>query len=356
MPVMSVDRATSLCRAALKAKGMSDREADDCTNAIMFATRRGLDSHGIVSILVGICKSIQVGRVETNANVLTIREGAVTAVFRGNSAAGPVAAAHAMRAAIAKAREHGVGITTVMHAAHFGAASVYASMAADAGLIGLVMCNAQSHVAPFGGRGKFMGTNPIAYAVPSDKAPPIVLDIATSAAAFGQIMKAHRRGQTLPAGWALDKDGNPTTDAAAALEGMLQPFGGHKGYGLGVLVDLLTGALTGTTVGHAIRQGDPGNTGGGQAFFFLAINPEHFCDEGTYRGKVDELVGYAKTVPPAEGFKEVLLPGELEWREERRREKEGIPLADGDWKALSEGLAEAGVPAEIIQAHTPAAS
>jgi LDH2 family malate/lactate/ureidoglycolate dehydrogenase len=354
MPTLSVENARGLCREALSRSGFTPSEVDDCTHAIMFATLRGLDSHGIVSILVGITRNSKIGIVTPGAPVLTLRESAVTAVFRGNQAAGPVVAAHAMRAAIARAKEHGVGITSATHSAHFGAASVYSVMAADAGLIGVVMCNSSAGVAPFGGRGRLIGTNPISYAVPSGSAPPIVLDIATSAAAYGQLMKAKRRDQPIPLGWAIDAEGNPTQDPEAGMKGALLPFGGHKGYGLGLLVDLLTGALTGTTVGQSIRQQHPGNDGGGQAFFFLAIAPDFFSDEATYRARVDELVGQAKGIAPADGFKEVLLPGELEWREQQRRTREGIPLEPGDWNALAAGLVENGIPREVVERYAPA--
>jgi ureidoglycolate dehydrogenase (NAD+) len=223
----------------------------------------------------------------------------------------------------------------------------------QAGQIGLVACNAQAVVAPFGGVGPLHGTNPIAYAVPSDTAPPIVLDIATSAAAHGQIYKALRREQPIPLGWALDAEGRPTTDPQAAMGGVLLPFGGHKGYGIGMLVDLLTGALAGSTIGLGVRQQDPDRLAGGQAFFMLAINVAFFTEAATYRAKVDELVAQAKSIKPAEGFQEVLLPGELEWRAAQQRLKEGIPLYPVDWAAMTDGLARAGLPAELVARFAP---
>jgi LDH2 family malate/lactate/ureidoglycolate dehydrogenase len=350
---LPADRARALCLAVFDHLGFTPTEAADCADAIMFATLRGLDTHGIISILPGIAGSVKAGRIEPRATILTLRESPVTAAYRGNGAAGPAVAAHAMRAAIARARAHGVGLTTVANANHFGAASAYAAMAPREGMIGIVCCNAGPVVAPYGGAGPLHGTNPIAYAAPAGEAPPLVLDIATSAAAHGQIFKAKRRGQPIPLGWALDAAGKPTTDPNAALEGVLPPFGGHKGYGIGVLVDLLTGALTGTTIGLGVRQGDPDRLQGGQAFFLLAINVEFFTDLATYRAKIDQLYRDAKSIPPAEGFSEVLLPGELEWRAEQERRRAGIPLYPADWEALAGGLERAGIPAEIIAAHAP---
>lgn len=350
---LPADRARSFCLVVCDHLGFTPIEAADCADAIMFATLRGLDTHGIISILPGLAGGVASGKIQSNATILTLSESAVTAVYRGNGAAGPAIGAHAMRAAIARAREHGLGLTTVANANHFGAASAYAAMALPEGMIGLVSCNAGPVVAPYGGAGPLHGTNPIAYAAPAGEMPPLVLDIATSAAAHGQIHKAQRRGQAIPLGWALDGDGRPTTDPKAAMGGVLLPFGGHKGYGIGILVDLLTGGLTGSTIGKGVRQQDPDRLVGGQAFFMLAINVAFFTEPATFTAKVDQLYRDAKSIPPAEGFSEVLLPGELEWRAEQERRRTGIPLYEADWSALAGGLERAGIPIEIIRAHEP---
>jgi LDH2 family malate/lactate/ureidoglycolate dehydrogenase len=352
VPVMPADRAQRLCEAVFERLGLSELETADCTRAIMFATLRGLDSHGIVSSRPGIAPSVQRGQTQPRAEIVTISESPVTACYKGNGAAGPVIASHAMRAAIERAREHGIGAVTTVHCAHFGAASAYAAMALPEGMFGLVMCNAGPHVAPFGGAGRLHGTNPLAYAAPGSEMP-IVLDIATSMVAAGQLAKAARRGQSIPLGWAVDENGQGTTDPAAGLKGALLPFGGHKGYGIGILVDLLTGALSGSTLGLAVQQGNPDPDVGGQAFFFLAIDPRFFSSRETFAERVDQLVRDAKSVKPAEGFSEVLLPGELEWREEQRRKKEGIPLYDGDWSSLLKTLESAGLPRELIERYAP---
>ncbi|MCC6625817.1 MAG: Ldh family oxidoreductase [Chloroflexi bacterium] len=351
MPTLPADRARALCLAVLRHLRFTDVEATDCADAIMFATLRGLDTHGIISILPAIANSVAAGRIEPRATILTLRESAVVAAYRGNGAAGPAIAAHAMRAAIARAREHGIGLTVAANCNHFGAASAYAAMALAEDMIGLVACNAGPVVAPFGGASPLHGTNPIAYAAPGGSAPPMVLDIATSAAAHGQIAKAQRRGQPIPLGWALDESGAGTTDPAAAK--VLLPFGAHKGYGIGVLVDLLTGALTGTTIGKGVRQGDPDRLEGGQAFFFQAINVGFFTEPDTYKAKVDQLYQDMQSIAPAAGFSEVLAPGELEWRSQQARLASGIPLYDADWAALASGLAKGGIPDSIIAAHAP---
>lgn len=327
---------------ALTRRGLPEDQARTCTNAIMFATLRGLDSHGIVSILPGICNSIGVGRIDPNGDVQTIKP----LVLKGNGAAGPVIAERTMRLAIEHAAEAGVGAAVAFNCNHFGAASYYASLALERGMVGICACNAAPNVAPYGGARGLHGTNPIAYAAPGNAEPPIVLDIATSAAAHGQIHKAARRGQGLPPGWAIDNEGRPTTDPSAV--GALLPFGGHKGYGIGILVDVLTGALAGSTVGLDVRQQDVDREHAGQSFFMLALDPDAFGGRAAFAERVDRLSRQVHSIPPAESASEVLLPGEIEWREEQKRRTKGIPLYDEDWTALVQGLARAGLPAEEL--------
>src|SRR5262245_1128312 len=350
---MPAQRAQKLCETVFQRLSLSETEVADCTRAIMFATLRGLDSHGVVSILPGIAASVKRGQTQPHANILTLSESPITAAYKGNRAAGPVIASHAMRAALSRAKEHGVGVATAVHCAHFGAASAYAAMALPEGMFGLVMCNAAPAVAPFGGAEKFHGTNPIAYAAPGKEMPPIVLDIATSTVASGQLFKASRRGQPIPLGWALDEAGQPTTDPQAGMRGALLPFGGHKGYGMGILVDLLTGALAGATLGLGVEQGNPDPDVGGQAFFFLAVNPAFFSSRDAFVERADKLSRDAKSIRPAEGVSEVLLPGELEWREEQRRTRDGIPMPDGDWNALLKGLENADLPRDLVERFAP---
>lgn len=345
------DQARALCHDVFAALDLPADQAESCTNAIMFASLRGLDSHGIISILPGLANRIAKGEIDRAAPIEIIREGPTTALLKGNGAAGPVIGERGMKLAIDKAKQSGVGIVSTFNCDHFGAASYYASLAAREGLIGLAMCNAAPAVVPFGGKKAVHGTNPISYAIPREGGP-IILDIATSAAAHGQIFKANRRGQAIPLGWAIDAEGRPTTDAAAATKGALLPFGGHKGYGMGILVDLLTGALAGSTIAQAVKHtGAPRERG--QSFYFQAIDVEQFVPREVFAERVEELAREVHGTPPAEGFSEVLLPGDLELRQEEIRSREGIPLYDEDWQAMVDGLGRAGVPAERFSKFIP---
>lgn len=344
-------KARALCLEAFTSLDLPRDQAEVCADAIMFATMRGLDSHGIISILPGIANRIARGEIDRSAPIEVTREGPTTAVLKGNGAAGPVIGARAMRLAIQKAKTFGVGIVSAYNCDHFGAASYYSALAAREGLIGLALCNAGPAVAPFGGKTAVHGTNPISYAIPRAEGP-IILDIATSAAAHGQVFKAQRRGQAIPLGWAVDAEGRPTTDAAAAIKGALLPFGGHKGYGMGILVDVLTGALAGSTVARAVQHaGDPKVRG--QSFYLQAIDVEQFVTREVFAERIEQLAREVHETPPAEGFSEVLLPGDLERRQEELRAREGIPLYEEDWQAIVAGLERAGVPSERVAWYAP---
>lgn len=336
--------ARALCAAALAGAGLAPDEVAVCTEAILFASLRGLDSHGIVSVLPAICRATAAGRIEAGARI----ERVGPRVLKGNGAAGPVVGARTMTVAMDAAGEQGIGAAVAFNCNHFGAASYYAALALERGMIGVCACNASPNVAPYGGAQPLHGTNPLAYAFPGGDEPPIVLDIATSITAFGQVSKARRRGQPLPAGWALDRDGQPTTDAASAAT--LLPFGGHKGYGIGVLVDLLSAGLAASTIGLDVRQHDNDREHAGQSYFMLAIDPAAFGGRAAFESRTDTLTRQAHSLRPAPGQERVYLPGELEHLEAQRRRATGIPLHEGDWASLVRGLAGAGLDADRLTA------
>ena len=348
MLTLPADRAKGLCLATLGYFDMPPEDAETCADCIMFATLRGLDTHGIISVLPATLAKLRAGTIVPRPEIAIVHDTATTAVLKGNGAAGPVIGARAMDFAIAKASEHGLGAVTAHNCHHYGAASFFAARALGQGMVGLAMCNAGPVVAPFGGAKGVHGTNPIAYAVPAGEEAPLVLDIATSAAAHGQLFQAARRGQAIPLGWALDGEGKPTTDPAVGARGVLLPFGGHKGYGIGLLVDVLTGALAGSTVGLSVDQRSITPESGGQAFFMLAIDVSRFVPRGVFADRVDQLIREVHATPPAEGFSEVLVPGDLERRQEEARRRKGIPLYSEDWEAIVRGLEAADLPAREL--------
>jgi hypothetical protein len=199
-----------------------------------------------------------------------------------------------------------------------------------------------------------VGTNLAIYAAPAGEEGPIVLDIAASMVAHGQIAKVGRRGEKIPLGWALDASGKPTTDPTAGYAGVLLPFGGHKGYGIGLLVDVLTGALAGSTIGRGVDQRNTNPETGGQSLFMLAIDVRHFVPFESYAARMDQLIREIHATPPAEGFAEVFAPGDIERRQESARRRDGIPVYPGDWESIVSGLESAGLPtADLVERFGP---
>lgn len=350
---ISEQQALGLCEAALGGLGVTPKKARLCADSIVFASLRGLDSHGLVGILPRMAAELASGKIKPNADIVLVRESAATATLDGGNALGPVIAAEVMEQACERAERFGLGAAVAYNCNHFGAASFYSMLAARRGLIGLIMCNSNPTVAPFGGRDRLFGTNPISYAVPVNGGAPIVLDIATSVVAAMQLGKAIRRGDaSIPLGWVIDKEGKPTTDPYAFQNGgALLPMAAHKGYGLGLLVEMLTGCLAGSVIAQEVPVYSPGPEPLGQSFFGLAIDPAAFGPYERFCSRVADLGAYAHRVAPAEGFQEVLLPGEPEERQAAVRRVEGIPLLEGEWETIRAALQRCGLDCEALEAE-----
>jgi LDH2 family malate/lactate/ureidoglycolate dehydrogenase len=351
MLYLTVDEATALCRDALLDAGVPADQTDTITDCILYASRRGVDTHGIVSILPATLAGLRAGRIRPQAAVEVVQEGPAVARIDAHQAPGPVAGAAGMDVAIERARRYGIGAAVVFNGNHFGAASYYTERARRAGMIGLAMCNAAPRVAPHQGRQPFLGTNPIAYAAPGGAWPEITFDAATSAAAAGKVGKALRRGEPIPAGWVIDAEGQPITDAARAAGSTFLHFGEHKGYGIAMLVELLTGALAGARCGLAMPRGGDEAAPQHRAYFFLALDVAQVVPPAVFAERVDQLARDAHSIAPAPGATEVLVPGEPELRAADERQARGIPFHDGDWRALLRGLAAHGYDADWVAAR-----
>jgi len=240
-----------------------------------------------------------------------------------------VTSVFAMRLAMDKARACGVGYVGVRNSCHFGAAGYYASLAAERDMIGLAMANDIPSVTAPGARGAVTGSNPLAYAVPTDSGQPILLDMATSAAAGGKVAAAHALGKPVPPGWVVDRDGTPSTDPAAFLQGgALLPMAGHKGFGIALLIEMLSGVLTGAAITRQVVAWIHGDaalpTGHGAAF--LAIDIGAMMPIDLFKKRVAGLVQEVQTTPRVPGAERVYLPGEMEWERRERALATGIVL------------------------------
>jgi LDH2 family malate/lactate/ureidoglycolate dehydrogenase len=211
----------------------------------------------------------------------------------------------------------------------------FAMQALPAGMIGLATTNALPTMAPWGGRDKILGINPMAVALPSGEEPPIVLDAAFSASSHGKIRVYHQKGLPVPEGWAYDREGHPTTDAAAAIEGLLQPIGAFKGVGLAVIMGALASFLSGAAYGTELGNMVDGPRAGQDGQFVLALSVAAFADLASFRARVDAAVRQIRESRPAEGFARCYSPGELEWEFEQRYRREGIPLNEETLRGLA---------------------
>jgi len=341
VPTVSADRLRSWTQRVLEAAGVADRHAALIADSLVAASLRGVDSHGI-HLLASYLDQIGAADVAVaEMGEIVTRSGACM-VYDGRNGLGQVIAEICTGHATRLAREFGIGIVTARESNHFGAAGYWALRIASVNQIGLVFCNASPIVAPWQGKEGRFGTNPICMAVPAGKRNQWMLDMATTTVAANRIFKAHtNREPAIPAGWAMDKDGAPTTNTEAAYGGLLMPLGGYKGSGLAMMVEILCGALSGGAMstelgGLRIR---------GKRFrasqTFIAIDAMRMQPQ--FAERVDWLVERVKDTLPATGFDEVLVANEPELRTEQRRLAEGIPIPEGTYASLIAAAGRAGV-------------
>ncbi len=320
--------------------GMADDEAALGAAVLHDADLAGVDTHGIVNLPTHVhyAPGLRDGNVDPRGTVTVLRDSPVAAAWDSGRAFGPVVAHRAMDAAIAKAQATGIGMVTVRDARHFGANGYFAEMAAANGMLGIVTSNTPVSSFPPGGLRRVVGTNPFAFAAPVGNGPPLVLDIAMSAVSGSKVIAANRAGRTVPEGWLLDADGNPTTDPGAMLRGdgslelLGSPVAPHKGYGLALMVDVL-GIVAGN--GSGVWQTTSPTWTQGQ--FFAAWRPDLFIDPADFLAEMRRLADYVHTVPAKPGAS-VLLPGERRAASRTERTRLGVPLPD-DLVARLEQLA-----------------
>lgn len=318
--------------------GCSESDAVLAADVLIAADLRGIESHGVAR-LSGYVRLWEAGRINTKPNYQVIQKKPAVCNINADAALGLVVAPFAMRKAIALANIYGVGMVTVHNSNHFGIAGYHALLAAEMGFIGASATNASPLVVPTFGAERMLGTNPICYAFPGHSFPPVVIDMATSAAANGKLEIAERENKPLPSGWAVDKEGHPTTAAnALKMGGALLPLGSqpeqgsHKGYGLAALVDLLSAVLSGASFGPwvppfpAFLPVLPNQPGNGLGHWFCAIDVEAFRERADYNAAIDTWVSRFKATKRIEQSQVVYVHGEPEAAQLEKRLKKGIPI------------------------------
>lgn len=341
--VHSKEQYLALGEAIFRAAGASEGNATRLMESLVSSSLSGHDSHGVIRIIQYV-KAIEDGQIDPVGTPRVIQETETSALIDGAWTFGQVGAEVATRTAIEKAGRHGIAIAGLVRSHHIGRLGEYSEMAYEAGMVALVTTGGiagtggtlGAGVAPFGGAKGVFSTNPISFGLPAGDMPPVLVDFATSAVAGGKVSLARAKGEQLPPDSILDKHGNPTTDPEDYYDGgMLMTFGGHKGYGLAVVIELLGQALTGSL--RYADGGDPVYAPAGS--LFIVIDSGIFQPAEQYRQQADAILRRIKGIPPRPGFSEVLVPGEPEQRSRSRGAAAGISLPEGTWESIRQ-LAE----------------
>lgn len=335
-----LERFTSLVFAGA---GMRPDHARAVAEALVGANLRGLDTHGVARIPAYL-KRIRAGLINLQPEIRLRSPMPFSSIVDGDNAMGPIVARAAMEACINKADSLGIGVATARRSNHFGAASVYTVPAARKGCIAMAMSPGARSLAPYGSRAALLGTNPFAVAAPAGRYAPWSLDIAASVAARGHIRLAAQEGRRIPEDWAIDRDGAPTTDPEAALRGVMLPFGGAKGSGLAMMVDILAGILAGSGFAGSVRDWNADFDGPADVgHFFLVMKIEAFMPLAEFEARMETAIGRLKALPPARGFDAVRYPGERSGAAEIERSQAGIPLGEAALGTLRDVAADRGI-------------
>jgi ureidoglycolate dehydrogenase (NAD+) len=323
---MTESGLSDLARRALVGLGLAPDDARDVARILVMGDLFGHRTHG-VGRLESYGERIDLGAIRVNAPIEIEPVAPAMAKLDGHSAIGPLAGMRALQAAMDRAREFGIGMALVRNGNHFGAIAPYCYLAAEEGFASIIGSNASTTIAPTGGREERVGNNPLGIGVPRPGARPVILDMAMSVVARGKIRAALKRGESIPATWATDREGQPTTDPKAALDGFLLPFGGYKGYGLALMVDLFAGLLSGGAYLTHVKSWldepkEPGNLG----HFFILVDARRFGSLEWLARRMDDFAAIVHGTPAADPGKPVLLPGEMEMDNLERHRRDGIDV------------------------------
>jgi L-2-hydroxycarboxylate dehydrogenase (NAD+) len=339
--------------------GIAEADARQAADVLSKSDLRGIESHGVARLHTYF-DMLELGRINVRPNIKVIRERSSVATVDGDNGLGLVVGPKANEIAMEKAERCGSGWVSVCNSNHFGIAGYYPLKALERDLIGWAMTNSTKLVAPLWGAERMLGTNPIAIAFPADNEPPIVIDMATSAVAYGKIEIALRKRSQIPKGWIIDKDGRDTNDPQAMIDGGAQlplgserEMGGHKGYALAAMVDILCCILSGANWGpfappFALRQQIPERSvGKGIGHFFGAMQIDGFINKDEFKKQIDEWIHVFRKTKPAPGTSGPLVPGDPEREAEAVRSKGGIPLIKPVVDDLLDISRKTGIPFDV---------
>jgi LDH2 family malate/lactate/ureidoglycolate dehydrogenase len=336
------DRLKGFAQAVYERAGVPTEDAALAADTLVQADLWGHQSHGMLR-LGWYYARLRSGAMKARTECRIAVDAGAVAVLDGNDGVGQVIARRAVDEAVRRARQHGVGMVSVRNSNHFGTCMYYTRIGAAQDCIMMLMSNAGPNMAPWGGLKKKIGTNPWSIAAPAGRHAPMVMDMANSGVARGKIYLANNRHESIPAHWAIDRHGHPTTDPRAALEGFILPMAGHKGYVMGVMVDVLSGVLSGSEFLDRVHGPyDPVNRSGA-GHFMLALNVAAFMPVTEFHARMEAYIASLKDVPVAPGHRQVYYPGEMETQADRQNRASGLTLAPETLADLRRIAGEAGL-------------
>ena len=322
------DKEIALVKEILKKLGASEEDREYVAEATIDADLKGFTSHGLGRFPQYLI-SIEAGTINLEDDIVIEKETPAIALINGNSGFGQAVSYKAMQLAIKKAKDVGIGCVGVHNTNHFGVTGFYSDLALRENCIGLVLANTDPAIAPLGGKTPLIGTNPLALGIPSETY--ITVDMATSVTARGKIIESKRKGLDLPDGWALDKDGNPTNDPEAALEGSILPFGGFKGYALSLLIEILTGPLVQAGYGLGVSGTASPTQDCTKGDLYVVIDPSKFGDFGEFVANTEDFVAQVRSTGET-----VAIPGDLEVKRIADAEANGVAIDEKLYEQLKQ--------------------
>src|SRR5262245_54619323 len=327
VPRIEAAALAGFVKRAFEAAGLPPADADILAGLMVEADLRGSDTHGVIRLPLYL-RRLKAGGVNPRPNIRIVQEKPAAALVDGDNGMGHLVMRFAAMTAIEKAKRAGVGWVGARMSNHAGPAALYAMMPLAHDMVGLYLAvGSNNHLPPWGSTENLLGTNPVAIAIPADEEPPIVLDMAPTVAAFGKVRLKMQRGEEMPVGWMIGRDGKPLTDPKRAEEGLLLPIGDYKGYGLSLIIGLLAGTLNGAAFGREVvdfvkQQDKATNTG----HAIVAVSVEAFAPAAAFKRHVDAAIRTMREAERLPGVERIWLPGEQSHRKRQDRARHGIPM------------------------------
>jgi len=334
LPRFAHKKVHDFAKSILIGNNVPEQSADTIARCLVAADLRGIDTHG-VNRIPSYMERVRQGVLDPHAVPELTSITPVVAQVDGKNSFGFLGATLAVDHAVEVAKTYGIGMVSIKHSNHFGMSAWICQRALESDMISLVFTNSSPALPVWGGKEKLMGVSPIACGAPAGKTPPFILDMAPSVAARGKIYKAKRRGEKIPLDWALDRDGRPTDDPSAALEGVMLPMGGPKGSALSIMMDVFSGVLSGSAFAGGVTNPYDPSKPADVGHFIVVIKPDLFMSLEDFKGRMDFLYQKVAGSEKAAGVERIYFPGEIEIDREEERRRNGIPYTSGEVEALN---------------------